>query len=139
MPLVQAGFIPIPPGPQPGFDHADVWQSRTSGETRLYVAHTGADRVDVIDCTTNPYLHALPGSARRGRARLSTTVWSGCDAGRASVARRCHDAPDAVSMPRHGSAKVAWTVGSLAVDPHEARRQRARAVDGGHGSLLTAR
>ena len=30
------------------------------GETRLYVAHTGADRVDVIDCTTNTYLHALP-------------------------------------------------------------------------------
>ena len=43
-----------------GFDHADVWQARTSGETRLYVAHTGADRVDVIDCTTNTYLHALP-------------------------------------------------------------------------------
>jgi DNA-binding beta-propeller fold protein YncE len=59
MPLVQAGFIPIPPGRRPGFDHADVWQSRSPGESRLYVAHTGADRIDVIDCTTNTYLCAL--------------------------------------------------------------------------------
>jgi len=30
------------------------------GESRLYVAHTGADRVDVIDCASQTYLHSLP-------------------------------------------------------------------------------
>ena len=48
MTLVKTGFIPIPPGPKPGFDHADVYRDG-SGARRLYVAHTGADRVDVID------------------------------------------------------------------------------------------
>jgi len=57
--LVKTGFIPIPPGPKPGFDHADVYRDG-SGARRLYVAHTGADRVDVIDCTTNTYLRSLP-------------------------------------------------------------------------------
>ncbi len=52
-------FIPVPAGPHPGFDHADVY-SGTRGESRLYVAHTGANRVDVIDCVSNTYLRALP-------------------------------------------------------------------------------
>ena len=60
MTLVKSGFIAIPPGSRPGFDHADVYQGG-SGTSRLYVAHTGGDRVEVIDCTTNSYLHALPG------------------------------------------------------------------------------
>ena len=47
MPLVRAGFIPIPPGHQPGFDHADVFRSPTAGTSRLYVAHTGADRIEL--------------------------------------------------------------------------------------------
>ena len=58
--LVRSGFIAIPPGPRPGFDHADVYRDR-AGASRLYVAHTGADRVDVIDCSANAYLRALPG------------------------------------------------------------------------------
>ena len=41
MSLVRAGFIPIPPGPKPGFDHADVFPPGR----RMYVAHTGADRI----------------------------------------------------------------------------------------------
>ena len=60
MALKQVDFIPIPPGGQPGFDHADTWQGRPPGSPRLYVAHTGADCIDVIDCTTNTYLRALP-------------------------------------------------------------------------------
>jgi DNA-binding beta-propeller fold protein YncE len=56
MALRRVGFVAVPPGRAPGFDHADV--HRPSG--RLYVAHTGADRVDVIDTTTNAYLRALP-------------------------------------------------------------------------------
>src|SRR5215510_6768831 len=57
MALKKVGFIPIPPGKQPGFDHADVYRR---GTARLYVAHTGADRIEVIDCVSNIYLHSLP-------------------------------------------------------------------------------
>ncbi len=56
MSLVRAGFIPIPPGPKPGFDHADFYREGR----RMYVAHTGADRIDVLDCEAQTYLHALP-------------------------------------------------------------------------------
>jgi DNA-binding beta-propeller fold protein YncE len=58
--LVRAGFIPLPPGARPGFDHADVYRDG-AGAGRLYVAHTGADRVDVIDCDAGAYLRSLPG------------------------------------------------------------------------------
>src|SRR5262249_16547807 len=57
MALKKVGFIPIPPGKQSGFDHADVYRR---GTARLYVAHTGADCIDVIDCISNTYLHSLP-------------------------------------------------------------------------------
>lgn len=60
MPLVRSGFIAIPPGPRPGFDHADVYRDGP-GASRLYVAHTGADRVEVIDCAAGAWLRALPG------------------------------------------------------------------------------
>jgi DNA-binding beta-propeller fold protein YncE len=54
--LTRVGFVPIPPGSAPGFDHADVY--RPGG--RLYVAHTGADRVDVIDCGRRVFERSLP-------------------------------------------------------------------------------
>lgn len=60
MALVRSAFIALPPGPRPGFDHADLYHDG-SGTRRLHVAHTGADRVDVIDCTADAYLRALPG------------------------------------------------------------------------------
>jgi DNA-binding beta-propeller fold protein YncE len=56
MSLVRTGFIPLPPGPTPGFDHADVYRTGR----RLYVAHTGADRVDVLDCAGRAFLRSLP-------------------------------------------------------------------------------
>jgi DNA-binding beta-propeller fold protein YncE len=56
--LRHVGFTPVPPGPKPGFDHADTYGTRTT--RRLYVAHTGADRVDVLDCRTGTYLGAIP-------------------------------------------------------------------------------
>jgi DNA-binding beta-propeller fold protein YncE len=56
MSLDRVGFIAIPPGAKPGFDHADVYRP----SRRLYVAHTGADRVDVIDCRTQTFLRSLP-------------------------------------------------------------------------------
>ena len=56
MSLERAGFIPIPVGAAPGFDHADVYQR----DRRIYVAHTGADRVDVLDCAERTFMHSLP-------------------------------------------------------------------------------
>jgi DNA-binding beta-propeller fold protein YncE len=60
MALRHTGFIPIPPGRQAGFDHADVFCAPSRGVARLYVAHTGADRIEVIDCPTNTHQRALP-------------------------------------------------------------------------------
>ena len=56
MSLSHVGFVPIPAGATPGFDHADVYRPGR----RMYVAHTGADRVDVIDCRTQAFLRSLP-------------------------------------------------------------------------------
>jgi DNA-binding beta-propeller fold protein YncE len=47
----------VPRGDKAGFDHADVHLA----SRRMYVAHTGADRVDVLDCETRTYLRSLPG------------------------------------------------------------------------------
>jgi DNA-binding beta-propeller fold protein YncE len=58
--LTRVAFIPLPPGKQPGFDHADVYLAQSPTASRLYVAHTGADRIEVIDCLTNSYLGSLP-------------------------------------------------------------------------------
>jgi len=57
--LRHVGFTPVPPGAKSGFDHADTYLDPRG--SRLYVAHTGADRVDVIDCRTGTYLRALSG------------------------------------------------------------------------------
>jgi DNA-binding beta-propeller fold protein YncE len=54
--LVRAGFVSVPPGAKPGFDHADVYRAGR----RMYVAHTGADRVDVLDCLKRRFLRSLP-------------------------------------------------------------------------------
>ena len=59
MTLRQVATIAVPPGARPGFDHADVFLSARGG--RMYVAHTGADRIDVFDCAGHTYSHALPG------------------------------------------------------------------------------
>jgi hypothetical protein len=55
MSLERGRFIAIPPGAKPGFDHADIY--RAGG--RMYVAHTGADRVDVLDCKRREFMHSL--------------------------------------------------------------------------------
>jgi hypothetical protein len=56
MSLVPMGFIPVPTGERPGFDHADIHRS----SRRMFVAHTGGDRVDVIDCRRRAYLRSIP-------------------------------------------------------------------------------
>jgi DNA-binding beta-propeller fold protein YncE len=54
--LTRVGFIAIPPGAEPGFDHADVYRP----SRRMYLAHTGADRVDVLDCAQHTVLRSIP-------------------------------------------------------------------------------
>ena len=57
MALKHIGYIDLPSHVAPGgFDHAAVH----SGRGLLYVAHTGNDAIDVIDCATNTYLRAIP-------------------------------------------------------------------------------
>ena len=59
MTLEQRSLIPIPPGARPGFDHADVYDAG-DGDQRIYLAHTGADRIEVLDCQTNRHVRSLP-------------------------------------------------------------------------------
>ncbi len=64
MSLRRTGFVSLPGGREPGFDHADTWLG--VGGPRMFVAHTGADRVDVIDCRKRAFLRSiddLPGVA----------------------------------------------------------------------------
>jgi hypothetical protein len=56
MSLTRVGFLRVPPGGEPGFDHADTYRPGR----RMYVAHTGADRVDVLDCDWHTFLRSLP-------------------------------------------------------------------------------
>jgi DNA-binding beta-propeller fold protein YncE len=58
--MTRVAFIPLPPGKEPGFDHADVYRCQSPKASRLYVANTGADRIDIIDCLTNSYRGSLP-------------------------------------------------------------------------------
>ena len=57
MALEQVSEIELPPhGKAGGFDHAAVH----AGRSRLYVAHTANDAVDVVDCATDRYLGSIP-------------------------------------------------------------------------------
>jgi DNA-binding beta-propeller fold protein YncE len=58
--FTRVAFIPLPAGKEPGFDHADVYRRQSPKASRLYVANTGADRIDIIDCLTNSYRGSLP-------------------------------------------------------------------------------
>lgn len=58
MSLRAIGFIELPGGEGTSFDHADTYLDPTG--SRLYVAHTGANAIDVIDCPSNAYLRSLP-------------------------------------------------------------------------------
>jgi DNA-binding beta-propeller fold protein YncE len=59
MTLRPVGAIAVPAGVRPGFDHADVYVS--GQQSRMYVAHTGADRIDVFDCARRAYVRQLSG------------------------------------------------------------------------------
>jgi len=62
--LRAAGFIALPGGERSGFDHADTYLDPAG--SRLYVAHTAQNAVDVIDCGADMHLRTigdLPGVA----------------------------------------------------------------------------
>ena len=51
------GHIELPGNLKPGgFDHGAVH----CASSRLYVAHTANDALDVIDCVHDCYLHSIP-------------------------------------------------------------------------------
>ena len=57
MALKLAGYIDLPPHVKPGgFDHAAIHHA----SSRLYVAHTVNDALDVMDCAGDRYLHSIP-------------------------------------------------------------------------------
>lgn len=56
MSLVHLGYVPLPTGERPGFDHADIHRPTR----KMFVAHTGGDRVDVIDCRSRTFLRSIP-------------------------------------------------------------------------------
>jgi DNA-binding beta-propeller fold protein YncE len=117
MTLVRSGFIAIPAGPRPGFDHADVYRDG-AGSSRLYVAHTGADRVEVIDCTAGVLGRPLPG--HRGVAGVLTDQAAGLlfTSDRATAQVSVYRCPDEQLLAR---VKVGPHPNGLAFDP--ARRQ----------------
>jgi hypothetical protein len=55
MTLTRVGWIPLPSGKEAGFDHADLYPTAH----RMYVAHMGADRVNVLDCHAHSFLRSL--------------------------------------------------------------------------------
>jgi len=56
MSLKHLGMIELPASAKAGgFDHAAVHRA----SSRLYVAHTANDALDVIDCATDTYLHSI--------------------------------------------------------------------------------
>ncbi len=57
MSLTPLGMIELPANSKAGgFDHAAVHRA----SSRLYVAHTANDALDVIDCATDTFLHSIP-------------------------------------------------------------------------------
>ena len=57
MSLTPLGMIELPVSTKAGgFDHAAVHRA----SSRLYVAHTANDALDVIDCVTDTFLHSIP-------------------------------------------------------------------------------
>jgi DNA-binding beta-propeller fold protein YncE len=58
MPMRNIGYIDLPEHQGAGgFDHADIHPP----SDRLYVAHTGNDALDLIDCAHDRYLESVPG------------------------------------------------------------------------------
>ncbi len=71
--LRRLAFVEVPRGAKPGFDHADVLVAPAG--SRMYVAHTGDDRVDVFDC----------GEMVPPRSCGTPKAWLGCWSTRSAI------------------------------------------------------
>jgi DNA-binding beta-propeller fold protein YncE len=68
MTLQLSGFIELPASSKPGgFDHAALHRA----SSRVYVAHTANDALDVLDATRDRYLHSIGGLAGVAGALVS--------------------------------------------------------------------
>jgi DNA-binding beta-propeller fold protein YncE len=111
MTLRLLSHIELPPHRSSGgFDHADVH----SPTDRLYVAHTGNDALDVIDCAQDRYVESVPGLAAVAGALVSEAR---------GLVFTSNRGENTVSMfapgAEHGAVKVAVGVkpNGLAFDP----------------------
>jgi DNA-binding beta-propeller fold protein YncE len=114
--LRRIGFASVPTGAKPGFDHADVYDRPAGG--RMYVAHTGADRIDVFDCESRSFLHSLDGHPGVAGVLVDSAqdVMLATDRGasRLSVYR-------ASDETRLGEVAVGSRPNAVALDAHEMR------------------
>src|SRR4051794_18703200 len=68
MSLEHVGYIELPPHlGKGGFDHAACHFR----DSRVYLAHTANDAIDVIDCNANRYVHSISGLAGVAGALLA--------------------------------------------------------------------
>lgn len=116
MTLTRTGFIPVPPGPAPGFDHADVYAD--GAVTRMYVAHTGADRVEVIDCASGRWLRSLPDHPGVAGVLADSATGLLFTSDRAAAQVTVYQCPDETIVARLG---VGPHPNGLAYDPRRGR------------------
>lgn len=141
MPVAVLGSVDLPPGP--GFDHACVHPA--SG--RVFVAHTAADTVEILDGPHGSHLATVPGCPRgsgaltlegtplvavasRGHGKvLLVNALEGAVAGQFPVGRR----PNGLAFDPVRGGLLVTDVGENAVSLHEipsGRRRAARNLPG---------
>src|SRR5260221_414052 len=120
MPLEPAGFVPLPSGKGAGFDHADVYTPKR----RMYVAHTGAARVDRRDCPHQRHLPSLPDLPVVADLRARTRA-RGIVGARAGITEAF---PEAIAGPWGGRLDGARHRCAAAGAPRGAPERRGRAA-----------
>ena len=102
----------MPPGADAGFDHADTYLDPRG--SRVYVAHTGADRLEVFDCKSGTHLRSIPGFPGVAGVLIDSEAdllfTSDRNAARASILRASDEA-------MLGQAAVGPRPNGLAFDP----------------------
>jgi DNA-binding beta-propeller fold protein YncE len=120
--LERVAFVPLPAGDAPGFDHADVHGSR------VYVAHTGADRIDALD--GERHLGSIPGLPLAGRPR-----WAVFDGDRDRVYANLRE-PAVILVVDPASGEVERAIGVPVAGPHGLWIDRGRLFCAADGEAL---
>ena len=116
MTLRRVGAVSVPPGAQPGFDHADVFLSPQG--SRMYVAHTGADRIDVFDCASRAYLRELRGHPGVAGVLIDSRLDLLLATDRAAARLSWYRASDETRL---GQVEVGQRPNGVALDTHQRR------------------